>query len=125
MLDKLPPRERQVFDALYARGEATAAELQGDIADPPSNSAIRIMLSRLERKGFVTHRSDKQHYVYSASLPEPQVRQSAVQQFIRTFFQGSPIGAATALIGMTDDIDPSELDQLEQALAKARREQAK
>ena len=122
MIEKLPPRERQVFDALYAKGEASAAELQASMADPPSNSAIRIMLSRLEKKGFVTHRVEDQRYVYTTALPERNVRQNAVRHFVQTFFGGSPVGAAAALIGMSEALGPEELEQLEAAIAKARRE---
>ena len=125
MIDKLPPRERQVFDALYSRGEATASELAAGMADPPSNSAIRIMLSRLERKGFVTHRAELGKYVYSPALSERAVKQSAVRQFLDTFFRGSPIGAAAALIGMSESIDDQDLDQLESAIAKAREERGR
>ena len=122
MIEKLPPRERQVFDALYAKGEATAAALQASMADPPSNSAIRIMLSRLEKKGFVTHRVEDQRYVYTTALPERHVRQNAVRHFVQTFFGGSPVGAAAALSGRSEALGPEELDQLEAAIAKARRE---
>lgn len=122
MIDKLPPRERQVFEALYARGEASAAELCAAMDDPPSNSAARIMLSRLERKGFVTHRVEDGKYIYAPALPDPAIRQSAVRQFIDTYFCGSPIGAAAALIGMSEKIEREELGQLEQAIAKARKE---
>jgi predicted transcriptional regulator len=122
LIDKLPPRERQVFEALFARGEATAADLQSFMADAPSNSAVRIMLSRLERKGFVTHRVEGGRYVYAAALPDPKVRQTAVRQFVDTFFRGSPIGAAAALIGMSKQIEPDELEQLEAAIANARKE---
>lgn len=124
MIDKLPPRERQVFDALFASGEATAAELQARIPDPPSNSAIRIMLTRLEKKGFVAHRVENQAYVYTTAMPERSIRQAAVRQFIQTFFGGSPVGAAAALIGMSEVVAPAELDQLEAAIAKARKEQS-
>lgn len=122
MIDRLPPRERQVFDALYAKGEATAAELCASMADPPSNSAARVMLSRLERKGFVTHRDEEGRYVYAPALLEPAVKQTAVRQFIDTFFRGSPIGAAAALIGMSETIGEKDLEQLEAAIAKARKE---
>jgi predicted transcriptional regulator len=125
LIERLPPRERQVFDALYARKQATAAEIQAMIPDPPSNSAVRIMLSRLEKKGFVTHKMIDQAYVYSPALPERKLRQSALRHMIETFFDGSPIGAAAALVGMSGKVDPEELDQLEQMIAKARREQAK
>lgn len=122
MIDKLPPRERQIFEALYARGEATASELCANMDDPPSNSAARVMLSRLERKGFVTHRAEQGTYFYSAAVPEPAVRQTAVRQFIDTYFRGSPIGAATALIGMSREIGEEEIEQLQAAIAKAREE---
>ena len=123
MLDTLPARERQVFDALYARGEATAAELCEAMENPPSNSARRIMLSRLEKKGFVSHRKVDQAYVYAPALPERKVRQTAVRHFVNTFFGGSPVGAAAALIGMSDRVDPAELDELQKAIERARKEQ--
>ncbi len=123
MIEKLPPREREVFDALFASGEATAAELEARIANPPSNSALRIMLSRLEKKGFVTHRVVDQKYVYAPALPQRKVKQNALRHLIQTFFNGSPAGAAAALIGMQERIDPEELDELERLIAKAREEQ--
>ncbi|HEV2079209.1 MAG TPA: BlaI/MecI/CopY family transcriptional regulator, partial [Allosphingosinicella sp.] len=57
MLDKLPPRERQIVDFLYANGAATAAEICEALPNGPGNSAVRVMLARLEAKGVVTRRS--------------------------------------------------------------------
>lgn len=125
MIEKLPPRERQLFDALYRCGEATAAELEAMLPDPPSNSAVRAMLRRLERKGFVTHREEEQKFVYAPALPEKKVTQSALRQVIDTFFNGSPARAASALLGMSEKVDDSELDELEQMIAKVREEKAK
>ena len=121
MFEKLPPRERELFEALCARGEATDAELEAAIADPPSNSAIRAMLSRMEKKGFVTHRVVDQKYVYRSAVPEQNLKQSALRRIIQTF--GSPVGAATALLGMSERIEAHELDELEALIAKARKEQ--
>lgn len=123
MIEKLPARERQVFDALYVRGEATAAQLCESMDNPPSNSAMRIMLSRLEKKGFVSHRKVDQAYVYAPALPDRKIRQTAVRHFLNTFFGGSPVGAAAALIGMSERVDPAELDELERAIERARKEQ--
>lgn len=122
MIESLPPRERQVFDALYRSGEASAEQIRDAMQDPPSNSAIRIMLSRLEKKGFVTHRSENQRFFYSPSMPDRNVRQGAVRHFLDTFFGGSPTGAAAALLGMAETIEPDELDRLEQLIAKSRQE---
>lgn len=125
MIQKLPPRERQLFEALCARGEATAVELEAALPDPPSNSAIRAMLGRLEKKGFVTRRLVDQSYVYASTLPEPKVKQSALSHLIQTFFNGSPASAATAILGMSERIEAQELDRLEALIAKARKEQSK
>ena len=122
MIEKLPARERELFEALYAAGEATAVELQDMLPDPPGNSAIRAMLSRLEKKGFVTHRAENNRFVYAPSLPERRVRQSAVNRFVQTYFKGSPVGAAAALIGMARQPTSEELDQLEAQIARFRKE---
>lgn len=126
MFDRLPPRERQVFEALYALGTATAAEIQDEMPEPkPSNSAVRVMLSRLEKKGFVRHEEEEQRYVYSIAVPERNIRQRALQHFVQTFFAGSPLGAAAALIGMSEEVDPEELRRIDAMLDKARQEQLK
>lgn len=125
MIDKLPPREREVLDALFARGEATAAELHAALDDPPSYSAVRSMLSRLERKGFVAHRVSEQRYIYSAALPGKKAAKTALRQVIQSFFRGSAVSAATALISMSDELSADELRQLREAIAKAPKERAK
>ena len=55
--DKLGSRERQIMDIVYRRGRATAAEVQNDLPDPPTNSAVRGMLRLLEEKGHLRHES--------------------------------------------------------------------
>lgn len=125
MLETLPPRERQLFDLIYRNGELNAAELQELLPDPPTNSAIRAMLTRMEQKGIITHREEGQRYVYRTALPEPKVRQSALSSLISTFFGGSPASAATALLGMSERLTPEELDRFEALIAKARKEQKK
>jgi predicted transcriptional regulator len=122
VIEKLPPRERELFEALYGLKEATAAELQAALDDPPSNSAVRIMLRRLEEKGFVTHREEQGRYVYAPAVPENRMKQSAVRRLVEVYFGGSPLGAATALVGMSDKVDEEELRQLEAMIARVRKE---
>ena len=123
MIEDLPPRERQLFEALYALKRATAAELQDALDGGPGNSAIRVMLRRLEAKGFVTHEEADGRFVYSPALPEKRIKQSAVTRFVETYFGGSPVGAAAALIGMSQKVDPEELRELERMIAKVKREE--
>jgi predicted transcriptional regulator len=60
----LSRRERQVLDALYRAGQATCAEVQKTMTDPPSHSAVRTFLRILEDKELVRHEQDGARYVY-------------------------------------------------------------
>ena len=121
MLDTLPPRERQIVDLLYARGPATVAEICGALPVALTGSAVRAMLARLEGKGFVRREQSDRGFVYAPVVAEATAKQSALRQVIRTFFNGSPVGAATALLGMSETLSESELDELEQLIADARK----
>jgi predicted transcriptional regulator len=78
------------------------------------------MLKRLEDKGFVCREDSDRGYLYSPTVPDNQARRTALSQIVRTFFKGSPVSAASALVGMAEDLDTSELDELEAAIARAR-----
>lgn len=120
MLASLPPRERQIVDILYENGASTVGEISMALSDELSGSAIRAMLQRLERKGFVVRSQGERGFVYAPSLPEKAARKSALGQVVRVFFNGSPTSAAAALLGMDDNLDDAELDELERLIARAR-----
>jgi predicted transcriptional regulator len=121
-LEDLAPRERQVVESVYRLQEATAAQIQEELGPDLSNSAVRAMLVRLEAKGVLQHRVDGQRYLYSAVVPQEQVRESALKKLVGTFFNNSSASAATALLGMSGELSAKELDDLEAMIAKAREE---
>src|SRR5262249_54509912 len=51
----LARRERQIMDALYKLGRATAAEIRVRLDGAPSDSTVRTQLRVLESKGHVRH----------------------------------------------------------------------
>ena len=120
MLSKLPPRERQIVDLLYERGEMAVAEICDSLPDRLSGSAVRAMLQRLERKGFVQREDSDRGFLYSPVVADAVARKSALSEVVRVFFNGSAAGAATALLGMSDRLDHDELQRLEQMIAQAR-----
>jgi predicted transcriptional regulator len=121
-LDSLPLRERQVLELVYGLQEATATQIQQGLDVELSNSAIRAMLTRLEEKGVLRHRIDGQRYLYQAVVPKREVRVSVLKRLVGTFFDNSPVSAASALLGMSGKLSSDELDQLEAMIAKAREE---
>ena len=120
MLSKLPPRERQIVDLLYQRGDLAVAEICESLPDNPSGSAVRTMLKRLEDKGFVRRTESEKGYLYSPAVADSVARKTALSEVVRVFFNNSPAGAATALLGMSERLDSSELDELEAMIARAR-----
>ena len=120
MIDSLPRREREIFEILCSAGEATAADIRSAMADPPSYSAVRTLLARLELRDLVKHRTLDQTYIYK-SVPQPaKVRESALKQMVKTFFDGSAASAATALLGLSRKLAPEEIDALQRAIDEAR-----
>ncbi|HTS19309.1 MAG TPA: BlaI/MecI/CopY family transcriptional regulator, partial [Verrucomicrobiae bacterium] len=45
---ELSRRERQIMDAVYRLGRASAADVRRQLPDPPSYSAVRAFLTILE-----------------------------------------------------------------------------
>jgi Predicted transcriptional regulator len=119
-LRKLPRRERQIMDCLITKGGGTVAEVLEGIQDPPSYSAVRAMLTKLERKGYVTHQEVDRAYRYQP-VEREQARRTAVRHLLDTFFSGSTTQAVSALITADGPLDEDELDRLELLVAQARR----
>ena len=116
----LPRREREIFEIVCSAGEATAASVRAAMKDAPSHSAVRTLLARLEAKGLLRHRLDEQTYVYR-SVPQPaKVRESALRQMVKTFFDGSAANAATALLGLSKSLKPEEIEALQRAIDSVR-----
>ena len=86
---KLTRRERQIMDALFARGEATVKQLIEDLPDPPTPMAVRRMLQILEEKGHLKRRESGREVVYQPRETRAKAGRSAFQRVLETFFGGS------------------------------------
>ena len=122
MLSKIPPRERQIVDILYERGALPVSDICDALPDQLSGSAVRAMLKRLEDKGYVSRSESERGFIYSPLVSDSVAKKSALSEIVKTFFNGSPASAASALLGMSDRIDGEELDALEKMIARARKD---
>jgi predicted transcriptional regulator len=78
------------------------------------------LLGRLETRGLVKHRVVDQAYVYKSVPQAAKVRESALKQLVRNFFDGSAANAATALLGLTKSLSPDEVAALKAAIDDAK-----
>jgi predicted transcriptional regulator len=120
--EKLSRREREIMNVLFALGDrASAEDIRTRLTDPPSYSAVRAMLVKLEAKGHIRHREEGLRYVYSPTTSRTTARRAALQQLVRVFFSGSPGDAATALL-KSENWSDEELDTLTVEIERVREE---
>ncbi len=120
--DKLSRRERQIMDIVYEHGEVTVAEVRDHLPEAPSYSAVRALLRILENKGHLQHRQDGPRYIYLATQPHQEARDSAMRRVLRTFFGGSTTRAVAALLDMeADKLTDEELHRLAGLVDEARK----
>jgi predicted transcriptional regulator len=119
--ERLSRREREIMNAVFAlENRASAEDVRARLTAPPSDSSVRVMLARLERKGFLRHQQDGLRYIYSATTSPAVAKRTALQQYLHTFFGGSLKQMMTALVreGSWDDED---LDALKAEIERARK----
>jgi predicted transcriptional regulator len=117
---QLTRREREIMDAVFALGNrASAEDIRARLLDPPSYSSVRVMLARLEEKGNLRHTVDGVRYLYSATVSPTVAKKTALQQYLRTYFDGSLAQLVTMLVRQ-GSWTSEELDQLKQEIERAR-----
>lgn len=120
---QLSRRERQIMDIIYARGEASVADVHGAMEDRPSYSAVRALMRILEDKGHLRHRAEGARYIYMPTRGRREASRSAMRRVLSTFFSGSADEALAALL----EASPSgptgeELDRMARLIEQARKE---
>lgn len=120
-IEKLSRREREILDVLFALGDSASAEdIRARLSDPPTYSAVRAMLVKLEAKGVIRHRAEGLRYVYFPTASRAAAQKNAVSRLMSVFFGGSASEAAAALLKQetwTDD----ELEKLRSEIDRVRK----
>lgn len=120
-MDGLSRREREIINVIYRVGQATAAQVQEQLADPPSYTTVRTLLTILEGKGHVHHRVDGSRYVYEPAVAREHMGARAVETLLSTFYDNS---VELMIAGMLDreEVPAEELDRLAEMIARARKD---
>jgi predicted transcriptional regulator len=118
--DQLTRREREIMNALFALGNrASAEDIRARLSSPPSDSAVRVMLTRLEKKGLLKHHQENLRYMYSARISPAAAKRTALKQYLETFCGGSLQQMMTALVSEAAWTD-EELDALRNEIERVR-----
>ena len=116
-------RERQIMEAVYRRGRASVGDVLAELPDPPTYSTVRAMLGKLQRKGYLRQEQDGPRYLYLPAVPREKARRTALQNILKTFFNGSTEQAVVALLQMADTELPADVvARLGERVRRARKE---
>jgi predicted transcriptional regulator len=122
--NRLSRRQRQIMEVIYARAEASAAEVWRGLPDRPSRTAVRTLLRILEEKGHLRHRKRGREYVYQPTRPRRRAGQSALQRVLNTFFDGSLEKAVAAhLASPGSELSPEQRQRLVELINQALEEE--
>jgi len=120
---QLSKRERQIMDAVFQLGEATANQVGEAMPDPPSNSTVRMLLRILEEKGHLAHRKQGRRFVYRPAQSPEKAQASAIKHLVKTFFAGSTARAVAGLIDHSEgELTEAEVEELSQLIEQAKGE---
>lgn len=109
--------QHAIMDVLWRSGEATVAEVHEALFPERglAPTTVATMLSKMERKGTVAHRTEGRRYVYRPLVTREEVRRSMVGELVERLFGGDP-GALVSHLVQSHPVDAEELEELRRLL---------
>lgn len=109
-----------VVRVLWGRGECTVLDVQEALLPERrlAQTTVATILSRLERRGVVRHKTVGRQFLYRAQVTEPQVRRSMVSELTALLFDGSPAALISHLLA-DRDIAARDLAEVKRLIAQA------
>jgi predicted transcriptional regulator len=107
---------------LWANSECTVVDVQeGLMPDRPlAQTTVATLLTRLEKRGLVSHRVSGRQFIYKAEVTEPEVRRSMVGELTDSLFAGRPAALISHLIAERK-LGAAELGEVKRLIAEAER----
>jgi BlaI family penicillinase repressor len=111
-----------IIRVLWRRKEATAAEVQAALDSDRglALTTVSTLLTRLEKRGVVTHRNEGRTFIYRATVTEPEVRSSMLGSLVESVFKGDPTEVVSQLLSARD-LSPNDLDRIKSLVDAARK----
>lgn len=108
-----------IMRVLWERAEATVAEVHAAL-EPERGLApttIATMLTKMEDKGVVAHRTEGRRFVYRPTVSEPEVQRAMLSELTERLFLGDVTALVSRLLD-SRDVEPAELAELRSLIAR-------
>lgn len=116
----------EIMRVLWERGEATVVEVQEALAPERAlaQSTVATLLSRLEKRGLLEHRTEGRQYLYRPVVSEQEVRRVMVREFTELadeLFRGD-VAALVSQLLTARDVEPEDLARVKAMIEAKERE---
>jgi predicted transcriptional regulator len=113
-----------IMQVLWTKGEATVREVQDalEASRPLALTTVATMLTKMEDKGVVDHRTEGRRYVYRPLVSERRIRRSMVRRLTEGLFAGDALAVVSHLISERE-IPADELAALKRMIEEREREE--
>ena len=108
-----------IMRILWDEGEATVARVQEKLSDDRDRAltTIATMLTKMEKKGVVAHKSEGRQFIYRPLVSESDVHRSMVSDLTDRLFKGDFKALVSHLL-TEQEIDRAELKRLKALIAE-------
>jgi predicted transcriptional regulator len=120
---RLTTPQLEIMRVLWQRSEATVVEIHQALSDerPLAATTIATLLSRLEKRGLVTYRTEGRQYVYRAVLQERDAQRHALVEVTQGLFAGDLPTMVSQLLS-SHELRPGDLDRVKALIEAKERE---
>jgi len=117
---QLTALQLSMLRVLWDRGEATVTDIWEALQEERglAQTTLATMLSRLERRGVVTHRTQARLFVYRALVSESDVKHSMVSEMTSRLFEGD-VPALVSHLLTAQDVSPGDRARIREMLQEA------
>lgn len=116
---KLGDLQHSILRVLWEKKEATVVEVLDSLSDERDRAltTIATMLTKMEKRKLVAHRSEGRQFVYRALVSESQVRRSMIAELASKLF-GGDLNALVSHLLEEHEIDATEVERLRELIAE-------
>ena len=124
-LDDLGELQRAVLEVVWETGEGSVHDVRELLTRQkrPAYTTVLSVLQKLEKGGWLTHRSHGRSYVYLPTRSRDEAGASSVRKFIRHVFGGDAMEMMQHLV-KDGTIDDAELKRLREMIDDKRNERS-
>jgi BlaI family penicillinase repressor len=122
-LDSLGDLQGAVMETVWKLGDVTVQQVRDELAKSKALAYTTVLsaMQKLEKAGWLRHRSEARTYVYFASHSRQEAEESALRLFTRRVFRGDPLRLFQHLLE-DEQLADEDLAELRRQIDRRRKE---